>query len=147
MDLVKWDPFRELDVFRKGIGRWFGTAPSPWSESGLEGWAPAVDILEDDKAITIKVELPEVDKRDIEVNVQDDVLTVRGERKLEKEEKKDHYRRIERSYGSFSRSFTLPDHVDQKTISAESKDGILRITLRKIEPSKPKKQGEKIPVK
>ena len=132
--MVKWDPFRELDTFRKGVGRWFGALPSPWSESGLEGWTPAVDILEDDKAITIKAELPEVDKKDIEVNIQDDVLTVRGERKLEKEEKKHNYRRIERSYGSFSQSFTLPDHVDQKAISAESKDGVLRITLPKTAP-------------
>jgi len=146
MDLVKWDPFKELDTFRKGIGRWFGTLPNVWSESGLEGWAPAVDILEDDKSITIKVELPEVDKKDIDVNVQDDVLTVRGERKLEQEDRKDNYRRIERSYGFFSRSFTLPDHIDQKTISAESKDGVLRITLRKKAPSKPKEIGEKIPV-
>ena len=106
MDLVKWDPFKELDVFRRGVGHWFNPMLSLWSESGLGGWAPAVDILEDEKTITIKVELPEVDKKDIEVNIQGDVLTVRGERKLEKEEKKDNYRRIERSYGSFSRSFS-----------------------------------------
>ncbi|MFC1735290.1 Hsp20/alpha crystallin family protein [Candidatus Hydrogenedentota bacterium] len=146
MDLVKWDPFRGLGDLRSEMARLFGHVPSVWAEPGFKGWAPAVDILEDEKTFTIKIELPGVDKKDIEVSVTNGELTVRGERKLEKEDKKENYRRIERSYGSFSRSFTMPKNVDAKGISAESKEGVLTVTLPKTKAEKPK-SGEKILVK
>ena len=97
-----------------------------------------VDILEEEGAIVIKAESPEVDEKDVEISIQGDTLTIRGERKLEREDKKDNYHRIERSYGSFSRSFTLPENVNRDKISAESKDGVLRVTLPKRQPEKSK---------
>jgi HSP20 family protein len=94
-------------------------------------WTPAVDIFEDEHAIAIKVELPEVNKEDIGIDVQEDLLVITGERKLEREEKLEDYTRIERNYGSFCRSFSLPDYVDKKRISAECENGVLRLTLPK----------------
>lgn len=145
MDIVKWEPFREMALLRREMNRLFGPASGHNVASPMEPWVPAVDILAEDDAITIKLELPEVDKKDVEINIQEDILTISGERKLEKEEKKEHYQRIERFYGSFSRSFTLPEYVDQKNISAESKDGVLRLRLPKVEPAKP--QVTQIPIK
>lgn len=135
MSLIKWDPFRELGSLRNELNRIF-TAGDGGGLSSLEAWTPSVDVVENDKAIKIKVELPEVEKKDIDVSIDGDTLTVSGERKLEKEEKKEDYTRIERSYGSFSRSFTLPDYVDREKIKAESKDGILKLTLPKTRPGK-----------
>ncbi len=136
MDLIKWDPFKDLFPFRTDLNRWFGL---PWAANGGREWTPSVDIIEDDKAIRLKVELPEVDKKDVNVEIEQDSLTIRGERKLEKEEKKEHYRRIERCYGAFSRSFYLPEYVDRKAITADYKDGVLTVTLPKTKAPKPEK--------
>lgn len=136
MNLVKWDPFPELRAFRSEIDKMFAPRANGGRPAVSEIWAPAVDILEDEHAITIKTELPEMEKKDINVDVHDGVLTISGERKLEKEEKKENYTRIERSYGSFSRSFTLPESVDEKKIAAEYANGVLRLTLPKSKPVK-----------
>jgi HSP20 family protein len=100
-------------------------------------WAPRVDIAETDKAFEIKAEIPEVNKEDVKVTVHNGVLTIQGERKQEKEEKGKKFHRVERSYGSFTRSFTLPDNVDETKISASFKDGVLNIQIQKIEEAKP----------
>ena len=101
-------------------------------------WVPSVDVAEDPEHYLIKVEIPEVKREDVKVGVQDGVLTIQGERKQEKEEKGKKFHRIERSYGSFVRSFTLPDDVDAAQIGAEFHDGILHVTLPKSESAKPK---------
>ncbi len=133
MTLVKWDPIRELGSLRTDLNRFF----SGWNGNSLgsmESWTPSVDVAENDKEIRIKVELPEVDKKDIDVSIEGDLLTVSGERKLEKEEKKEEYTRVERSYGAFSRSFTIPPHVDRNNIKADCKNGVLKLTLSKSKP-------------
>jgi HSP20 family protein len=101
-------------------------------------WSPLVDIEEDGKGYLIKAELPDIRKEDVKVTVENDVLTITGERKFEKEEKRKKYHRVEQSYGSFARSFTLPEDADGTNVSAEYKDGVLRIHLPKSEKAKPK---------
>lgn len=134
MKLLTRPESTDFGWFRKELDRLTGQL-RPFEESELSGktaeWAPAVDIMEDDNAITIKVDLPEVEKKDIDVSVDNGTLTIKGERKLEQEEKKKNYHRIERSYGSYFRSFDLPDYVDANKIEAKSKDGVLRVTLPK----------------
>lgn len=104
----------------------------------MANWSPVVDISEDDKEYAIKAELPDVKKEDIKLNVHDDVLTITGERKYEKEEKGKKYHRVERAYGSFMRSFTLPEDADGTKVTAEYKDGLLNVRLPKSEKAKPK---------
>ena len=144
MAIVRWEPFRDLvslqdrmnrlfDESFRGIGR--GAEESDFS---LGAWAPAVDIFEKDGNIVLKAELPGVDPKDVDVRVENNILTLRGERKLDEEVKKDSYHRVERSYGTFTRSFTLPNIVDTEKIKAEFKDGVLRMTLPKKEEAKPK---------
>ena len=101
-------------------------------------WAPSVDITEDEKEYLVKADLPEVKKEDVKVTVENDVLTITGERKFEKEEKEKKYHRIERAYGHFLRSFSLPDFVDGSKVSADFKDGVLKVHLPKTEKAKPK---------
>ena len=101
-------------------------------------WAPLVDIVEDDKQYLIKAELPEVSKEDVKITVQDDVLTITGERTLEKEEKGKKYHRVERAHGRFGRSFTLPEDADGNGVGADYKDGVLKVYLPKSEKAKPK---------
>ena len=101
-------------------------------------WAPAVDIYEDDQGIVLKADLPEVDPKDVEVHIEDSTLYLKGERKMEKELNENNYHRIERSYGSFARSFVLPHTVSSEKITADYKNGVLKITMPKREESKPK---------
>lgn len=128
----------DLSWLRNDLGRLFGIVgkPANFLEEALssQSWSPAVDITENDNAITIKADLPEVKKEDIDVSVGEGVLTFSGERKREHEESKGDVHHIERSYGSYSRTFTLPDNVDEKKISAECKDGVLTLTLPKTAP-------------
>jgi HSP20 family protein len=131
MDIVRWDPFRELGSLRSELNRLFVNGGGVQ----METWTPSVDVVETDDAIKIKAELPEVEKKDIDVSIDGDVLTLSGERRLEKEEKKEDYRRIERSYGKFSRSFMIPENVDRTAIKAEAKDGVLKLTLPKAKKS------------
>jgi HSP20 family protein len=104
----------------------------------LSQWTPAVDIIEDDKEFVVKAELPEIKKEDVQVTVENGVLTIHGERKTEKDEKNKRYHRMERSYGSFTRSFSLPEGADTSKIRAEFKDGLLQIHMLKSETAKPK---------
>ena len=133
--LTMWNPFRELDEVQNRLGSFFGGGfPRFGSGNGglqLADWSPQVDITEDDKEYLIKADLPEMKKDEIKVNVAEGVLTVSGERKTEKEEKNKKFHRIERSYGTFERSFTLPDDADGAKVSAEFKDGVLRVHLPK----------------
>jgi HSP20 family protein len=107
-------------------------------------WTPLVDITEDDKEYLIKAELPEVKKDDVKVTVENGLLTISGERKIEKEEKGKRYHRVERAYGSFVRSFSLPDDADGNKVNAEFKDGVLRVHLAKSEHAKPKQIEVKV---
>jgi len=123
------------------FNRLFGRLPAR-REGGREAltvadWAPVVDITEDEKEYLIKAEVPEVDKKDVKVTVQDGCLTIQGERKQEKEEKGQRFHRVERSYGSFVRSFTLPEEVAEDKLKAEFKDGMLTVHLPKTEKPKP----------
>lgn len=137
------NPWRELEDLEKRLSTLFGRAPVATAGDKKEAiavaeWSPLVDISEDDKEYLVKAELPEVKKEEIKINVHDDVLTISGERKYEKEEKGKKYHRVERAYGSFMRSFTLPEDADGSKISAEFKDGLLKVHLPKSEKAKPK---------
>jgi HSP20 family protein len=141
MAIVRSDPFRDLFELQDNLFRTFGPAVRgrERDEAPMAAyWTPLVDVFEDNDAITLKVELPEVDAKDVEILVEGNTLTLRGERKLENEEKRDGYHRIERTYGSFSRSFTLPSNIDADQIHAESKDGVLRVVLPKKAETKPR---------
>jgi len=142
MNLVKWDPFRELEEVSNRLNRIFGQSLAR-SESGqnmlaVADWAPSVDISETDSEYLIKGEIPGVKKEDVKVTIQDGMLTIQGERKQEKEEKGKKFHRIERSYGSFVRSFRVPDDADENSVKAEFKDGMLNVTLAKSAKAKPK---------
>jgi HSP20 family protein len=146
--LTRWDPFKELDVLQNRFGTLFGRLP-PRTESGKElmtvaEWVPLVDITEDEKEFVIKAELPEVKKEAVKVSVEDGVLSISGERKIEKEEKSRKYHRLERAYGSFLRGFTLPEGTDGAKIGAEFKDGVLIVRLPKSEKAKPKSVEVKV---
>lgn len=139
--LIRRTEFPELGWVRRELDRLTGVLRpfELFEETGtLASWSPAVDIAEDENAITIKADLPEVDKKDIHVSVENGMVTIRGERKREKEEKKKNYHRIERSYGSFERSFSLPETVDRDKINAECKNGALTLTLPKKPETKSK---------
>ena len=139
MALVKWDPFRELDTLQGRMSRLFQeNFGRPLAEPGEGLWTPAVDIMEDEHNLIVKAELPDLDEKDVDVKVENNVLTLRGQKKLEREEKREEYHLIESSYGSFSRSFTLPGTVDQDKIQAVYEKGVLRITLPKKAEAKTK---------
>ncbi len=141
MAIVRFEPFRELMSLQDRLNRLFNESYRPQGEDdwALGGtWAPAVDIYEHENNIVIKAELPGVDPKDVDIRLDNNVLTVKGERKLDHEVKKESYHRVERSYGAFTRSFTLPTTVDPSGIKAEYKDGVLRVTLPKREEAKPK---------
>jgi HSP20 family protein len=124
-----------------------GLAPSGrlWEENwSLTTWAPVCDIYETDNEIVVKAELPEVKKEDVHVSIENNLLTIRGERKLSEETKRENYHRLERRYGAFTRSFTLPSFADTSKINAEFKDGMLRVTLPKREEAKPKQIEVKV---
>lgn len=129
MRLTRWEPFREMDELLKGFGPLFGRMPITRTGEGGEEFMPLADIVERDKEYLIKLDLPEVPKEDVKVLFDDGVLTIRGERKIEKEDKGGKVHRTERFYGLFERSFVLPEDVDAKAIRAESKDGVLTIHL------------------
>ncbi len=141
--LTRWDPLKEMEELQNRLSGLFGRAPVRRKNGEQESitvaeWAPLVDITEDDKEYLIKAELPEVKKEDVKVAVENGVLTISGERKSEKEEKNRKYHRIERAYGSFERSFSVPDDADADKVNAEFKDGVLKVHLPKSERAKPK---------
>ena len=144
MAIVRFEPFRDLVTFQDRLNRIFedafrgsrGASEEEWALGG--SWAPSVDIYEQDGNLVLKAELPGIDPKDVDVHVENNVLTLRGERKLDSEVKRESYHRVERSYGAFSRSFTLPNVVDTDKIKAEFKEGVLRLVLPKKEEAKPK---------
>ena len=151
MAIVRFDPFRDLVGLQERMNRLFdesfrgiprGAADDDWALGGT--WAPAVDIYEHEGNIVLKAELPGIDSNDVDIRLENNVLTLRGERKVDHEVKQENYHRVERAYGSFSRSFTLPSIVDQEKIKAEYKDGVLELTLPKREEAKPKQISIKV---
>ena len=142
MALVRWDPFRELEEMSDRLNRMFAR-PETRTSNGKEtmiiaDWTPSVDISETEGEYQIKAEIPDVRKDDVKVTVEDGVLTIQGRRNQEKEEKGTKYHRIERSYGSFARTFSLPDVIEADKVNAEFKDGVLNLRLPKSEKAKPK---------
>jgi HSP20 family protein len=132
MAMVKWDPLRELRLMQDRMNRLLDSSRNLGGELLEEGaWQPPVDIYEDDREVVVKMEVPEVDQKDIQVQIEDNILIIHGERKLEREEKKHNYHRIERSYGTFRRSFSLPATVDQGEVSATCEKGVLKVVLPK----------------
>lgn len=133
MEMVRWNPFRELEEIQRRLNRMFSdTAPRTSDEPLFKtDWAPAVDIQETDTSFSVKVDLPEVRKEDIKVEVHHGALTIEGERKQEKDEKGQKFHRIERQYGRFIRRFTMPTEVDEAHVNAAFKDGVLTVTLPK----------------
>lgn len=140
--ITMWNPFRELDEVQNRLGSFFGGRFPRFGDGNgglqLADWSPQVDITEDDKEYLIKADLPEMKKDEIKVNVENGVLTVSGERKTEKEEKNKKFHRIERSYGTFQRSFALPEDADGTKVAAEFKEGVLKMHLPKSPIAKPK---------
>lgn len=132
MAIVRFDPFRDLTVLQDRMNRLFSEAYSPRQSDDLMSrgsWTPAVDIYEVEGALVLKAELPDVHRDDIDVSVENSTLTIRGERKLDQQIRQENFHRIERGYGSFVRSFSLPNTVDAGKIGAEYKNGVLTITL------------------
>jgi len=142
MAITRWDPFRDLNILQERMNRVFEDAAGRgWKTdepSATTSWSPAVDIYETDNEITVQAELPGVDRKDIALQLENNVLTLKGERRFEKETNQENYHRIERSYGGFSRAFTIPTSVDDDKIRADYKDGILKIALPKKEQVKAK---------
>ena len=141
MAITRWDPFRDFSLLQDRMNRLFDDAGRGWrpeEPSATTTWSPAVDIYETEREIMVQAELPGVDRKDITLNLENNVLTLKGERRFEKETKQENYHRIERSYGGFSRAFSIPAIVDDEKIRADYKDGILKIALPKKEQAKHK---------
>ena len=138
--LTRWDPFREFTTLQDRMNRLLRDSFGSESQEALAStsFAPAVDVYEDEHNVTLKIEVPGIDEKDIDVRIENNTLTVHGERKFEKEEKEENFRRVERQYGSFIRSFTLPNTVDSEKVSANYDKGVLKITLAKKAEAKPK---------
>ena len=144
MAIVRWEPFRDLVTIQDRMNRIFDDAfrggrqgaEEDWALGG--SWAPPVDIYEQDGSLVLKAELPGIEPKDVDVRVENNVLTLRGERQFDQSVKRENCHRVERAYGTFSRSFTLPSMVDTQAIKAEFKDGVLRVTMPKREEAKPK---------
>jgi HSP20 family protein len=139
--LTRWEPFREFSTLQDRMNRLFRET---YNEGGRDesltasNFAPAVDVYEDEHNVSLKIEVPGIDEKDIDIRLENNTLTVHGERKIEKDEKEENYRRVERQYGNFTRTFTLPTTVDGEKVSANYDKGILKITLPKKAEAKPK---------
>ena len=142
MTLVRFDPFREITHYHNRMNRLFSDAPR--RQGAADSWAPVVDIFERGEDLVLHAEIPGVNANDIDLRVEGDVLTLRGERARDTEMKEENYHRVERVYGSFSRTFTLPSSVDATRIAASSKDGVLEVVLPKAEEAKPKRIDVKV---
>lgn len=150
--LARWQPFQEFTSLQRQMNRlfdnFFGRTPLMPFEENLSGWefGPPVDIYEDDQELTFKVEVPGIDEKDVKVEIENSVLTVRGERKLAKDIKEENFRRMERHYGAFSRSFTLPNTVDPEKIEANYTHGVLTIQMPKLAGARPKQIKVNVPM-
>jgi HSP20 family protein len=141
MAIVRWEPFRDLLTTQDRFNRLFNQTFSQVfgeEDAKLGTWAPAVDIYETDQNLVMKADLPGVDPKDVEVRVENNTLYLRGQRKFENEVKEENYHRIERSYGAFTRTFSLPGTINADKVAAEYKDGMLTLTMPKREEAKPK---------
>jgi HSP20 family protein len=139
MSITRWDPFQNLAALQDQVNRLFEAPLAGRPEnSNLTAWTPVVDIYETENELVIKADLPDIDEKDLDVRVENNMLTIRGERKFEQKVKEDNYLRIERTYGSFSRSFSLPTTVNTESIHAEYKNGVLTLQLPKRAESKPR---------
>jgi HSP20 family protein len=139
--LTRFEPFREFSTLQDRINRVFRDSYSGGGQEDsltTSSFAPAVDVYEDEHKISLKIEVPGIDEKDIDIRVENNTLTVHGERKIEKEEKEENYRRVERQYGSFTRTFTLPTTVDTEKVSADYDKGVLKVSLPKKAEAKPK---------
>jgi len=142
--LTRWEPFREFSTMQDRMNRMnrlfreSNSSEVPEEALTTTSYAPPVDIYEDEHNITLKMEVPGIDEKDIDVRVENATLTVHGERKIEKEEKEENFRRVERQYGEFTRSFTLPSSVDLGQVTAHYDKGVLKINLAKKAEAKPK---------
>lgn len=137
MSMIKYDPFRDLRNLQDEMTRLFvGVAPRGREEMARGSWIPSVDIFEDKDRLVLEVDLPGLNRDDFEISVENNVITLSGERKFEKKVEGDNYHRIERSYGSFSRSFTLPQTVTAEGAAAEFENGILSVSLPKRQETK-----------
>ena len=141
MAIVRWEPFRDLLSAQREFDRLFRAAFSPAmaeGEASTRTWAPPVDIYEEGDNLVLKAELPGINPDDVEVRVEENTLYLKGERKFEKEVKEENYHRVERVYGTFARTFSLPNTIDSEKVAANYKDGVLTLTLPKKEEAKPK---------
>jgi len=140
MAIIKVDPLREFAVMNDRLNRLFGNVYLRDEDTGFRGtWVPSVDIYETDKHdLVLRAELPGMSREDIEVTVENGIVVIKGEKKFDAEVKEEHYRRIERTYGTFHRSFTLPNTVDATKVAAEYKNGVLTVTLPFKEEAKPR---------
>jgi HSP20 family protein len=143
MPIVRWEPFRDLLSLQERMNRLFeesarGLGRGQEEDWTMGAWAPAVDIYEKGTDVVLKAELPGIEPKDVDIRIENNVLTLRGERRTDNEVKRESYHRVERSYGAFTRSFTLPSTVDTTNVKADYKDGVLKITLPKREEAKPK---------
>jgi HSP20 family protein len=139
MSIVRYDPFRDLRTLQEEVNRLFSTnLTRAFDDEGIGrgAWAPSVDIYENKDQIVLEAELPGMNQDDFDLSIENNVITLRGERKFEKTEESDNYHRVERSYGSFTRSFTLPQTVSPEGATAEYSNGVLRVTLPKREETK-----------
>jgi len=140
LTITRRDPFRGLTALQDQVNRLFEDSffRNTGADSAITTWAPAVDIHETEQELVMRADLPGIDEKDLDVRVENNMLTVRGERKFEKNVSEDNYLRVERSFGTFSRSFSLPNTVNTEAIKAEYKHGVLTVTLPKREESKPR---------
>ena len=139
MSIVRYDPFRDLRTLQEEVNRLFtGSMPRGFDDEGMArgAWSPSVDIYENKEQIVLEAELPGMKREDFDLSVENNVITLRGQRQFEKKDESDNYHRVERAYGSFTRSFTLPNTVTAEGANAEYKNGVLRITLPKREETK-----------
>jgi HSP20 family protein len=137
--ITRWDPFHNLSALQEQVNRLFDSKFSQNGDSSaLSAWAPSVDAYETENELVIKADLPGTTEKDLDVRVENNMLTIGGERKFEQEVKEENYLRMERSYGSFHRTFSLPNTVDAQAIQAQYTDGVLTVTLPKRAESKPK---------
>lgn len=141
MNIIKYDPFREMRSLQDEVNRLFASSFSRGDNNDLMrgAWSPQVDIFENKNEIVLEAELPGMKPEDVDISIENNVLTIRGERKFEKKDEGDNFHRVERSYGSFTRSFTLPPTVAAENANAEFENGVLRLTLAKREEAKPRR--------
>ncbi len=138
MAITRWDPFREVYVLQNRLNSLFGNVNEGADPVSTASFVPAVDVYEDEKKVVLKLEVPGIEEKDLDVSVEKNTLTVKGERKFEKEEKEENFHRIERRFGTFYRAFTLPSIVDTESVNASYNAGVLKLELQKKPEAQPK---------